>query len=618
MHNLHVLNKYKEAAGECRRLLHEHEAAAERRVIDSNNVGSFYRHVNKRMSCRSGVGVLHSPDGADAVSDSEKAEVLNSYFASVCTNDNGILPQFNKRVSEDVELSDIEFTPTLVTRAIKKLKSNLSCGPDGFPPVMFKKLARQLATPLSQLFSSFMSVGQIPADWRCAIVTPIAKGGAASDPSNYRPISLTNVTCKLMERVIVCKMLDYFLRNKVISKQQHGFLSGKSTTTNLLEQLNDWTVALDNKNSVTVGYIDYAKAFDSVSHQKLCHKLQAYGISGNLLNWIQEFLSGRSQCVRVGNALSSTKTLTSGVVQGSCLGPLLFIIYINDIVSLVDNQCTCKLYADDMKLYTVVRTTDFQPHFQECLDVIVKWSDAWQLNISYKKCAVMNITSTNSNPVTGVFYHIKSNPVPTVETIKDLGVTIENNLKFSSHVNNIVVRASARASLIHKCFMSKEVSLLSRAFVVYVRPLLEYASCVWSPHLTKDIERLERVQRRFTKRLSGLSMLTYKDRLRALGLQSLEARRLQFDLVHTYKILTGKIDVSIETFFTVQSYQSTRGHSYKLYLPGCRTDIRKFFFAQRVIRPWNYLELTPESMSSLHRFKAFIRTVDLSQFLSYS
>ena len=130
-----------------------------------------------------------------------------------------------------------------------------------------------------------------------------------------------------------------------------------------MEQLNDWTVALDNRDSVTVGYIDYAKAFDSVSPQKLCYKLQAYGISGNLLKWIQDFLSERRQCVRVGNTLSSMKPLTSGVVQGSCLGPLLFVIYINDIVSLFDGQCTCKLYADDMKLYTIVHAIDFQPVF---------------------------------------------------------------------------------------------------------------------------------------------------------------------------------------------------------------------------------------------------------------
>jgi len=147
-----------------------------------------------------------------------------------------------------------------------------------------------------------------------------------------------------------------------------------------------------------------------------------------------------------------------------------------------------------------------------------------------------------------------------------------------------------------------------------VRPLLQYASYVWSPHLIKDIERLERVQRRFAKRLRGLSTLTYKeDRLQVLGLQSLESRRLQFNLIYAYKILTGRIDINIKrltSIFTLQSYQSTRGHGYKIYFPGCRTDARKFFFALRVIHPWNSLKLTPTSMSSLRRFKALLRNAE--------
>jgi len=167
--------------------------------------------------------------------------------------------------------------------------------------------------------------------------------------------------------------------------------------------------------------------------------------------------------------------------------------------------------------------------------------------------------------------------------------------------------------VIHKCFVSKEVSLLCRAFTVCVRPLLEYASCVWCPHLIKDIERLERVQRRFTKRLRGLSTLTYKDRLQVLGLQSLESSRLQFDLFMHIKFSLARL-TNITFIFTLQLYQSTRGHGYKIYLPGCRTDARKFFCALRVIHPWNSLKLTP-AILSLRRFKAVLRNADLSGFL---
>ena len=148
-----------------------------------------------------------------------------------------------------------------------------------------------------------------------------------------------------------------------------------------------------------------------------------------------------------------------------------------------------------------------------------------------------------------------------------------------------------------------------------MHPLLKYASRVWS-HFIKDIERLECVQRRFTKCLGGLSTC-YKDRLQVLGLQSLESSRLQFDLIYAYKILTGKIDINITFIFTLQLYQSTRGHGYKIYLPGCRTNARKFFFALRVIHPWNSLKLTP-AILSLRRFKAVLRNADLSRFLHYS
>ena len=171
------------------------------------------------------------------------------------------------------------------------MKSNASAGPDGFPPILLKKIAPSLITPLSLLFSSFLSVGQVPATWKSAIVTPTYKNGLASDPS---------VFCKLMERVTNRQVIQYLQRHKLLSGQQHGILAKRSTVTNLLDCLSDWILALDNRHSVTVAYMDYSKAFDMVSHSKLLHKLSCFGICGNLLRWIGEFLDNRTQCVRVG------------------------------------------------------------------------------------------------------------------------------------------------------------------------------------------------------------------------------------------------------------------------------------------------------------------------------
>ena len=611
--NTVLLQKYRDLAQQCRHLLHEYEVKLESRVICKENTGAFYKHVNRRMACRSGIGVLKNPDGSLVTNDTDKAEVLNNYFASVCTTDDGCLPNFDRVVPEDTLLSEVTFTPTLVKRAIKKMKNNTSSGPDGLPPALFKKLINVLASPLSLLYSSLMSVGKVPDAWRSAIVTPVSKGGIASDITNYRPISLTSVACKIMERIIVWNMLDFFHQNGSINKQQHGFLSGKSTCTNLLEQLNDWTLAIDDKNMITVGYVDFAKAFDSISHQKLCQKLQGYGVGGKLLDWINDFLRGRSQCVRVGNGISSNLPLISGIVQGSCIGPLLFVIYINDIVNMFDSDCTCKLYADDMKLYSRIRTNDCKLKFQECLDRLTEWSNIWQLKISYQKCAIMNIgANCLSSDST---YCLGQQPLATVKVAKDLGVLIDNNLKFDLHISKIVSRASARANLIHKCFISKHTDTLVKAFVTYVRPLLEYASTAWSPYLIKDTVHIEAVQRHFTKRLRGLGTLSYPDRLKATGLECLELRRLQLDLIYTYKILFGLVCIDVDSLFTVRTESTTRGHALKLYLPACRTNARKHYFAIRVIEPWNSLKLQADHLSSVRSFTTFIRTADLKRFL---
>jgi hypothetical protein len=460
-----------------------------------------------------------------------------------------------------------------------------------------------------------MSIGCIPHDWTQAIVTPVFKRGDAANVDNYRPISLTSVACKIMERVVSADMLHYLRQNNIISNHQHGFLSGRSTSTNLLETLNDWTLAIKNRQSIIVAYIDYSKAFDCVTREKLLIKLSAYGITGNLLKWIDSFLSNRTQRTRVGSSLSDIVYLTSGVVQGSVIGPLLFLLFINEISELLCcDRCTCKLYADDVKLYTAVFLNEDTALLQNKLDVLFEWSSAWQLNISTSKCATMQINTLPGCPDLCLNNIALSN----VKEFKDLGVVIDNNLKFTSHVNYVVAKASARACLIHKCFVSKDVHTLTRAYKAYVRPLLEYASCVWSPVYTTSIKLIESVQRKFTKRLQGYSHLNYTSRLTNLGMESLELRRLHSDLIFTYKILLGLTKINPADFFTFpSSAHNTRGHAHKLVLNDSRVNVRQHFFADRVIKPWNSLKVGPSSFNSISSFKSCLKDNDFSKFLKH-
>ena len=197
--------------------------------------------------------------------------------------------------------------------------------------------------------------------------------GSSSDPTNYRPISLTSVACKLLES-------GSSVIFKVISRHQHGFLSCKSTTTQTLESYSDWQIAINGHSQMDIVYLDYSKAFDSVIHTKLLDKLECYGVDRMLLNWIRNFLNNRIQFVKIAGMCSPTSFVISGVPQRSVLGPVLFVVYVNDIYDVVPTGATVKLFADDIKLYSVF-DGNLTPHsLQSCLTAISDWSDHWQLD----------------------------------------------------------------------------------------------------------------------------------------------------------------------------------------------------------------------------------------------
>jgi len=414
-----------------------------------------------------------------------------------------------------------------------------------------------------------------------------------------------------MERVVVLDLITYLQSNKVINKQQHGFLKKRCTATNLLESLSDWTLNIENGRRQAVAYIDFAKAFDSVCHNKLLAKMRQYGICGPLLEWIGDFLKGRTQQTRVGNALSDVNVIISGVIQGSCLGPVLFLLYSNDLVDVCSDGVIVKLYADDVKLYCscMINVNDIDFELQMNLDKICKWAKDWQLPISYTKCNVLEIGKPG-----GAQYRIDSWSVVPVKNVVDLGVTIDSRLKFSTHINGIAAKAHRRANLIIRCFMSRDLTSLIRAFTTYVRPILEYCTVAWNPTLKKDIEILEKVQRRFTKRIPGLKDLTYCQRLARLKLDSLELRRVRLDLMFTYKLVFGLTDLKLSDFFLLRSDAKSRGHRYKLFLPGCSSTTRHNYFTHRVARIWNNLPENSTNFSSLALFKRSLSSNILARY----
>ena len=385
--------------------------------------------------------------------------------------------------------------------------------------------------------------------WRTAYVRPIFKGGDATSINNYRPISLTCTCCKLMESIINDQLVDYLFTNDLITKHQHGFIKRRSTCTQLLESFQDWTLALNDKKCLDVLYLDFSRAFDTLVHSKLLHKLRSYGVQHELLNWIESFLSGRSQRVLIDGHLSFSANVTSGIGQGSILGPSFFVLFINDITDCFDALSTCKLYADDVKLYTSFNHHLGPDSLLSSLAKVQQWAIDWQLKLNPLKCSVLHLGPRNPKNTYVIDDKILNSP----DVVRDLGIVYDSKLSFNVYIDYIVSKAYQRVNLIFRSFYSRDPKILKLAYNTYVKPILEYCTSVWSPFLIKDIDRIEGVQRYFTRRVFYKNEFSYNDRLFLLDMEALNVRRVETDLTMYYKVINGLNDLNPSDLFCIFS-----------------------------------------------------------------
>ena len=578
-----------------RKLRREHESQIAQKA--KSNPKAFWKYVNSRLKTKSKINNLDRQDGTTATTDLDKAELLNDFFCSVFTiEDLSYLPPMNNTFNGQ-PLDTMNITEASVLQKLNRLLPNKSPGPDGWHPRLLKETSTALAKPLHMLLQKSLDSGELPPSWKEGHITPIHKKGSKRSAANFRPISLTSIFSKIMETQIRDCIVDHMMANDMFADEQHGFVPGRSCITQLLVVLEKWTATIEEGTSIDAIYLDFKKAFDSVPHERLLIKLAAYGVQGNLLNWIRQFLSGRKQRVVINGQKSTWANVTSGIPQGSVLGPVLFVIFINDLPSVI--QSIARIFADDTKMFRSLKTPADALTLQEDISNLQKWSKTWQLSFNETKCKVLHLGPSNPNHN----YIMNGITLESLEKEKDLGIIIDSKLKFHTHTAAVISKANQILAVIKKTFLSLDSTTLPMLYKSLVRPHLEYGNCIWGPHYVMDTKAVERVQRRATKLVKVIKELPYTERLKYLQIPSLYYRRKRGDMIQVYKILNNIDRVNPEQFFQILDNRTTRGHHLKIFKPFAARDCRRKFFSQRVIDDWNCLPTEVVSAETINSFK---------------
>ena len=546
---------------------------------------SIYRYINSITKTKQIPSTVYLGETV-ADNDEHKAKLFNRYFFSVFTSTSCKNTDHIKDSSICADsFSSLVFSEAEVYNALVSLDPNKATGIDGIGPKILKYCALSLFHPLCHLFNLSLSSGTIPSEWKIHLITPVYKSADRSYISNYRPISLLCNTSKVLESLIHDKIIDHV--TAIISPHQFGFLSGRSTIQQLLLFFHHIYDAVSHGYQTDTIYLDLRKAFDSVSHSKLLDKLRDFGIFGDLWNWFYCYLSDRMQCVRINSAISDFLPVISGVPQGSVLGPILFIIYVNDLPSSITSS-NILLFADDAKLFKHIIQFPHIHEFQNDLDLLYDWSVSNELNFNISKC--VNLSFNNKIPTS---YNINSTSLPQLSQHCDLGLLLSYDLSWSNHYQRISAKAYKYFGLLRRIFKNcQSISAKKLLYITLVRSQLTYGSQLWNPYLIRDIVSLERIQRRATKFILNDYISDYKSRLLKLGLLPLMYVLDFYDIMFFCKALNHtSIHFNILDFvqFNHNNYNTRSSSTNKLqYVYSSNNYLRNFYFT-RLPRLWNCL-----------------------------
>lgn len=494
-----------------------------------SNPRKFWSIINPRPS----QSFSFVSDEGTPLSDEDSANLLNNFFHSIFTKENTCtLPELHSACQHTMEPILIDVTG--IHKIIDNLKLSSSSGDDGINSKLLKNTKYASSLFLRDIFEQSLSSCSIPRDWKCGRVVPIFKSGNRNSPSNYRPISLTSLPSKIIEHIIFSNVFSHLDSHHLLHPSQHGFRKSFSCETQLLQFIHDIHTNMETKRQTDTIFLDFSKAFDRVPHRRLIHKLSSLKLDPFVINWIAEFLTNRSQYTVVNNSASTCRQVSSGVPQGSVLGPLLFLIFINDLPTSITSNI--RLFADDCVVYRSVSDINDHLLLQTDLSIIADWCRVWQMTLNLEKCQLL--TFSRSTPSFNHVYKLNDVPLNRCYTYKYLGVHLTSDLSWKSHIQNIVKNASKSLGYLRRTlkFAPSRTKLI--AYQTLVRPKLEYASPIWSPwqhYLTNDLESVQSRALRFI--YSDYSFHTSITDLRSrAGIHTLTQRRLISRLLLFHKV----------------------------------------------------------------------------------
>lgn len=514
----------------------------------SANPKSFWSYVNSKKK-HSRLPPVMTYNHTELFNGDDIVEALADNFKKVFNKDQNIdIDHFNYcKFTNNCVLNTPKVLESDIQEAIKKLKPKAAPGPDNIPAYVVKGCSEVLVRPLCYLLNLSLSQCCFPSLLKLSRVCPLFKAGDKCDCQNYRPISILSCISKIFEKVLYKYIYNHVKTS--ITQHQHGFISKKSTSSNLLNFVEYTHEAFVNKFQVDAVYTDFQKAFDKVGHSIILHKLKVqYGFSDNFCLFIESYLRHRRQTVFYNGYSSSTYIPTSGVPQGSNLGPLLFILFVNDITTVVQHS-EIRLFADDAKLFLKIRNISDCEKLQIDVQNIYKWSEVNMLPLNISKCSTMTYSFKSAENNIEFDYIINNDPLKRVQIVKDLGVYMDPKLKFDKHIENLTKECYKKNGfLIRNCKDFKNIKTYVTLFNVLIRPKLEYACVVWDPYYARYHHDIEKIQSKFYQfanfYLKLYNLYEYNIFIRSFQIVSLEHRRHYIKLCYLYKILNYYVDDS--------------------------------------------------------------------------